>query len=315
MRRRRSLGYVYGLAFWTLAIGVTHAADDKDDAVLTARMAVEPAAPALPAGVVSALQEKRFDAAVADLAKWAAEGKPDEDRKAYAALITGIARRLEGKLDLARQALAAAIEAEPKGPWASKLRAELAAVEIAAKRFDAAEKLARAEAEGLLDDGRKDRLAGVYRSFAERLIRPESPITPPDPEGAHALLEQARTLAKGGTLRAELLLAMGRASQQAGNHGRAVAEFQAYVAEYGKTKKPGRELAEARFRLGEAQLASGQPLPARMTWTDLARDLKGDDAKPYRPLALYQIARTYGIPNPGDDAQLNLGVASLRRFL
>src|SRR5262249_11257025 len=34
-----------------------------------------------------------------------------------------------------------------------------------------------------------------------------------------------------------------------------------------------------------------------------------------RARALYQIARTYGIPQPADDTSLNLGVAALRRFL
>ena len=34
-----------------------------------------------------------------------------------------------------------------------------------------------------------------------------------------------------------------------------------------------------------------------------------------RAQALYHIARTFGIPNPPDDTQLNLGVAALKRFL
>src|SRR5439155_18338442 len=68
--------------------------------------------------------------------------------------------------------------------------------------------------------------------------------------------------------------------------------------------------------------AAGQAVAARMTWTDLARDLGDQQGKPLpRDLAdlkarsLYQIAKTHGIPNPPDDTQLNLGVAALRRFL
>src|SRR5262249_31949991 len=158
----------------------------------------------------------------------------------------------------------------------------------AAGRFDRAEALARAEAESLLDDGRKDRLAGVYRSFADRLLTPDSPVAKPDPEGAHALLEQARSLAKGAGLRAELLLAMGRASRAAGNHPRAIGEFQAYLSEYPK----GRDRLAVRFHLGEAQRDAGQPLPARITWQDLARDLRRVDTKEAQDLrarALYGV--------------------------
>ena len=77
----------------------------------------------------------------------------------------------------------------------------------------------------LLAGDRKDRLAEVYRGFADRLLSPDLPTIPADPEGAYALLAQARSLAKGEALRASLLLAMARASQKAGNHARAIARF------------------------------------------------------------------------------------------
>src|SRR5262249_4839237 len=134
---------------------------------------------------------------------------------------------------------------------------------------DAAEALARAEAENLLAGERKDRLAEVYHAFARTLLKPDDPVTPPDPNGAYDLLVQARGLAKGQTLRARLLLVMARASQAATNHARAIQDLQAYLKEFPK----GADRAEARYRLGEAQRDSGQLLPARLTWADLARDL------------------------------------------
>ena len=76
-------------------------------------------------------------------------------------------------------------------------------------------------------------------------------------------------------LRASLLLAMAQASQKAGNHGRAITDFQAYLGEYPK----GADRPAARYGLGESQLAAGQALPARLTWTDLARDLEKVDTK------------------------------------
>ena len=242
----------------------------------------------------------------------------DRAGKSYNALILGIAQRLGGQADAARTTLAAALEAAPKGPWAAKIRLELAGVELAAGRPAEAELLARAEAESLLAGDRKDRLAEVYYAFARRLLKPDDPVTPADPNAAYDLLAQARGLAQSEPLRARLLAAMARASQQGNNLARAIQDFQAYLKEYPK----GAERFTVRYHLGDAQRNAGQALPARLTWTDLARDLAGKDpdadtkeAADIRALALYGIALTYGIPNPPNDTSLNLGVAALKRFL
>jgi tetratricopeptide (TPR) repeat protein len=301
--------------FFALAAGpVARPADPDAPARPAARGAVEPATPELPAAIVAAMQEGRYDDADKALAALADASKTSGELKAYLAVIRGAALRLSGKLDAARDVLSAALKAAPGGRWAAKVRSELVAVEVAAGRFVAAEALARQEAESLLAGDRKDRLAGVYRGFADRLLTPDLPTIPADPEGAYALLAQARSLAKGETLRASLLLAMARASQKAGNHARAIADFQAYLGEYPR----GADRDAVRYGLGESQLATGQPLPARLTWTDLARDLEKVDnqgAADTRARSLYGIAKTHGIPTPPDDAQMNLGVAALRRML
>jgi TolA-binding protein len=310
---RRFLGLV-ALVVGLLAAVARGAEDAPGRGVPSAKDAVAPAAPALPADVIAALQEKRFAEAIVALETLAADPRAGDTERAYYALVRGIAGRLAGRHDEARAGLKGAIARAPQGPWAAKLRGELAAVEVAAGRFAAAEELARAEAETLLADGRKDRLAEVYHAFARRLLEPQEPTTPADPEGAYALLGQARARAKGQALGARLLLEMARASQAANNPARAIQDFEIYLKEYPE----GADRAAARFHLGEAQLAAGQPLPARLTWTDLARDLEGQDTKDavaFRARALFQVARTYGLPNPPDDAQMNLGVAALRRFL
>ncbi|HEU5118731.1 MAG TPA: MG2 domain-containing protein, partial [Isosphaeraceae bacterium] len=226
----------------------------------------------------------------------------------------GIALRLDRSYDDARSTLEKVMKADPDGPWTAKLRSELAAVELAAGRFAVAEKMAREQAEHLLDGDRKDRLAGVFQDFADRLLHPDQATTPPDPEGAFALLQQAREQAEGHSLRAKLLLQMGQASQQAGNPARAIENFQAYLNEY----PGGDDRNLVRFELAQAQLSAGQALPARLTWTDLVRDLELVDtleAQRLRARSMYQIAHTYGLPTPPDDASLNLGVAWLRRLL
>ncbi len=143
------------------------------------------------------------------------------------------------------------------------------------------------------------------------MLRPDDPVTPPDPKGAYELLNQARALAKGPALVATLRLEMARAAQAAGNHAQAVADFQEYLKE---PKAP--ERVAARYGLGESQFHLGQLAEARATWGDLANELeKAPGAGEVRARALYQRAMTRGIPNPPDDPQLELGVAALRRFL
>jgi TolA-binding protein len=283
-----------------------------DDAPPSTAPALKPVAPVLPDAVIAAIQESRFDEAAAQLETLSQAAKP-EDRP-YFALVSGAVLRAAAKVDAARAALRKGIDADPKGPWVTKLSYELALVELAAGRPRDAEPLARAQAEKLLDVDRKDRLAAVYQQIAERLLQPEGPLAQPDFEGGYQLLDEARKLAKGKDLRARLLLAMGRVSLKAGNPARALRNFQDYLKEHPKAT----EVMEARFGLGEALFAAGQALPARLTWADLARELeKVDDAKAkeLRARALYQVALTHGIPNPPDETQLNLGVAALRRYL
>src|SRR5262245_56109765 len=306
------------ILFPTLAALVSgpaaRSADPEPPARSAARRAVEPATPELPAAIVAAMQEGRYAEADQALSALADAPTASGEMKAYVAVIRGVALRLSGRLDAARELLSAALKEAPRGRWAAKARSELAAVEVAAGQFAAAEALAREEAERLLAGDRKDRLAEVYRGFADRLLSPDLPTIPADPEGAYALLTQARAIAKGETVRASLLLAMARASQKAGNHARAIADFQAYLGEYPK----GADRIAVRHGLGESQLAAGQAPPARLTWTDLARDLEKADTAPAadtRARALYGIARTHGIPAPADDSQMNLGVAALRRTL
>ena len=178
--------------------------------------------------------------------------------------------------------------------------------------------MARAEAERLLSGDRKDGLAGIYHDYARRLLEPGDPLIAPDPNAAYDLLVQARELAESPSLRARLLFTMGRASMAAGNPARAVENDQLYLQQY----PDGVDRLAVRFRLGEAQQKTNQPLLARRSWTDLAREIErlkpaelSKTAAAIRADALHAIAATYGIPNPPDDTSLNQGVAALRRFL
>jgi tetratricopeptide (TPR) repeat protein len=289
----------------------------RSTAVPTAKGAIEPAAPVLPADVVAAMQDARFDEARRALIALG-ERAADADDRAYFAYLRAVAERLSGNRDGAREVLQEALRIAPTNRWAAKIRYELAGVELAAGQLATAEELARAEAVRLLAADRKDRLAEVYHAFAIRLLEPGDPVIPPDPNAAHELLVQARDLAKSPALRARFLEAMGRASLAANNPQRTIQDSEAYLKEF----PDGADRFTVRLRLGQAQQKIGQLLPARLTLSDLARDLgrlKTADLKPefagLRATALYEIAATYGIPNPPDDTSLNLGIAALRRFL
>ncbi len=265
---------------------------------------------------MAALQDGKYEIARERLSALR-EQTAEAPSKAYLGYLIGVTERLAGHADAARAALRAAAGLGAT-PWLPKIRFELAAIELSSGNLAAAEELARGEAGRLLADDRKDRLAEVYHAFARKLLEPSDPVVQPDPAGAWELLAQARDLARSPVLRARLLLAMGQASQKAKNFPRAVENFRTYLREY----PAGADRIAARFHLGEAQRDIGQPLEARLTWSDLVREIerrkadeKGKTADDLRAQALAEIPSTYGIPSPPDDTSLNLGVAALERFL
>ncbi len=275
--------------------------------------ATDPIAPVLPRSVAGPLEEGRYAEAVSAIDALIKPDQPPADR-AYLGLVKGIATRLSGSIDGGRKALQNALEADAKGVWSGRIRFELATLELAAARPVEAEALARAEVETLLDPARKDRLAKIVSDFARSLIAPKESLTPADPNAAHDLFAQARELAQGAEIKARLLYEMASLSRIAGNPQRAIEELNAYLKEY--PKEDGRP--EARFLLGDSQLTIGQNVAARMTWADLARDLKDKPEARFRNLrasSLYQITRTHGMPQPPSDVELNLAIAATRRFL
>jgi tetratricopeptide (TPR) repeat protein len=293
------------------------AAEPTPGPAVAAKRAIEPAAPVVPASVVAAMQRGEYPLAIRELAALGQAAKSADDR-AYFGLLRGIAERLSGERDAARESLRTALAADRNGRWAAKLRYELAGIALALGNWAPAEELARAEATRLLSSNRKDQLAEVYHSYARRLLDPGDPLVRPDPNAAYDLLTQARELAESPAIRAQLLFTMGRASMAVSNWQRAIENFQQYQKEY----PSGADRFAVRLQKGEAERAANQLLPARLTWTDLIRDierLKPAEITPeitkIRAAALYNIASTHGIPNPPNDTSLNQGVAALRRFL
>jgi len=326
-RRLAALGLTF-VAGWSAAL-----APGADLGVESAKRSVASIAPNLPGGVVASIQGGDYVEAIEALDGLIADPKALMADRSFYRLVRGEALRLGDRPDDARTGWLAAIEAEPKGAWANKIRGELAALELAAGHPDRAEVLARTEAETLLDPDRKDRLAEVYRDFARRLLEPDFPGAKSNPVAAYALLAKGRDLAKGGKARASLLFAMGRAGQEALKGGappgngrpqpvgpvpNPVGDYKAYLKEYPQ----GEDRDRVRFHLGETLLATGRNVEARSTWTDLALDLakipdvaKDKERQSLRGRALYGIAKTYSVPDARDPLSLGLGVSASRRFL
>ena len=229
-----------------------------------------PAAPVIPGPVVAALQEGKYDVARSSLAALRGETK-DRDRSRLLGYLQAITERLAGQKDAARATLGCASAENPAGPGSPRSGSSWRASSWPRATCAAAEELARTEAIRLLADDRKDRLAEVYHAFARRLLEPDDPVIQPDPNGAWELLNQARDLAKGPALRGAAPLRDGPGQPAGGQRPQRPSSTSRPTS---RSIPRGPIGSAARFHLGEAQRQAGQLLPARLTWTDLARDIE-----------------------------------------
>ncbi|MCK5547612.1 MAG: tetratricopeptide repeat protein, partial [Thermoplasmata archaeon] len=210
------------------------------------------------------------------------------------------------------------IKEYPKGKWFYKARFRQAAAYLAKKEYQAAEKIFEEEAERLMSGKRKDRIAEVYIKFAEESISPPDKLTKPDYDKAYRLLKKAVGLQVEKGTRDEVSFNLARCMELAKKWKEAARDYGSYLKEFGKE---GKHRDEARYNQGECQLRLNQHQEARRVWRDLVRDLeekKASLSEEQRQLwakAAFNIAKTYGLPNPQNAHYLDLGVTSLQDFL
>ncbi len=291
-------------------------ADDTPTESAAGKNAIVPAAPVLPAEVVSAMQEGRYDEAAKQLAILVQKAlRPmikhislmyRGSRSAWATTETPPATRSKSRSRPARRAagLPRSATSWPESSWRWETW----------RRRGARPRRGRASA--------LRRSKGSTRRYLSRLRPPSArdrqPPDCPRPQGRLRALGPGTRARREPARSRQLLFAMGQASMAASDPARAIENFQHYVREY----PAGADRLSVLFQLGDAQQKTNQPLLARRTWTDLAREIERiapaqltKEVSAIRADALYAIASTYGIPNPPDDTSLNHGVAAIRRFL
>ena len=213
-----------------------------------------------------------------------------------------------------------------------------------AKGTFAAEVIFRAEAEYLLSTDRKQQIADIYLEFADALFKPAKSDQKPDYAKAFEFYKKAIEVGPEPEKRIEVELRMAECQQNWRTIPRRLRFYEKFIKER-SDEKAAEEVArrnaaaaaktftddldmpflagtspavfltiEASFRLGECRLAAGEGNVARRVWEDLLD--KYDWTKDDRIAdAQFQLARTWNIPKPQSDEELNLGVSALRAFI
>jgi len=266
-----------------------------------------PAEPKVPEKIRTLMQDRDFAGAVTALEEAIKAGGNGVD---YLAYLKGRALHLQQKYDEAAAAFELVEKNHPGSPWARRARFGKALSLMRKGDFRQAEQIYRKEVEYLLSQDRKQEIVDIYLEFAASYFKPTDIAQKPNYQKALEFYQQALAVGPKPEKKAEIDLQIGRCFQHLNNHQEAVNRFTQFIKDHPDSTL----LIEARFRLGEAQLALGQPVEARRTWQDLLA-LHSDSKNERLAEAAYQISATYGLPNAGSSEDLSLGVAALESFL
>ena len=326
-RARNSLLMVVIVAC-VLCVGVTAAEQEKPSPLAAAKVA---------------LRGKQFERAVAALDQ-ALTGKLEHlDEALY---LRALALYYAGKHAASVKAADAVIVEHKTSPWFRKARFLKAVALTRQRKFKAAEAIYEAEANRLLSEPRKQKIAGVIIKFADALATKPGPndlaAPPPNYHKAHQLYRKALEMEIGRALRDEVMFKRARTIQLANNHQQAINDYRAYLAEFDpdwtgnigsaarltgrKREKPrpaGKHPLEARYRLGESQLRGGRHANARVNLEDLQKMLaalpavagkEGPKITQLKVDTAWELVRTYRLPNPSG-TELHRAVKEARDFL
>ena len=264
--------------------------------------------PEVPTSVAGLLQDREFEKAIAAIDKELA--KADVKHADYLSYLKARANHFQKKYDDAIKAFDATAVKYPKSDWARRARFGKG-VSLAAKGdFRGAEQIYRKEAGFLLSADRKQEMSAIYLEFADAYFKPAKEEVKPDYQRALNFYQRALSIGPKPERAIEVELRIAKCNQKLNRHGQAITLLAAFVKKHADEPL----VVEARFQLGDSQLAANRLQAARATWQDLLRIHAGSDSVRL-PEAAFRISLTYGIPQPKDIEQLNLGVGALKSFI
>lgn len=269
--------------------------------------ASESSAPRVPAAVGQLMQDRSYAEAVAVIDKTLDATAYDLD---YLAFLKGRGLHLLGRYDDAVAAYDALGSRWPASRWARHARFAKGLALARKGDFRAAELAYRAEAQYLFSLDRKQEIAGLYLEYADALFQPPKEDQQPDYAAALDFYQRALKVGPRPETRMRIELRSAQCLQELSEWDKAIEAYRQFLIDH----QDHTLAVEARFRLGETLLRADQPLETREVWRDLLELHRGSESDRL-PQAAFRIAETYGLPEPADDEDLMLGVASLRSFL
>lgn len=299
-----------GLALALALVATAHSQEPKTGQPADKDKPAAAVEPRIPAAVKTLLQERKYPEALQALdAALAAEPTPAAPRD-FLAFLKARTLHLAGQFDEAAVAFDQVEADAPEGPYARRARFGRAVALARKGDWQGAEQIYAREAAFLLSSARKQEIADIYLEFARAYFKPANELQAPDYAKALDFFGKALEVGPAPEKKAEIDLQVGQCLQSLGRLDEAAARYAQFAKDY-----PDSPLEiEARFRLGETQLAQGQLEAARVTWQDLLA-VRGASKSPRIAEAAFNLSLTYQMPSPPTDDALNLGVASLEAFI
>ncbi|MBN2328215.1 MAG: tetratricopeptide repeat protein, partial [Candidatus Omnitrophica bacterium] len=263
------------------------------------------------------------------------ESFSDEEDQAYGVYLLGAAAFHLNEYERALELFESLMQKHPQSRWFVKAAYRKAECLMLLKKYDEAEIIYAAGIEGLLTQERRCSLAGVYIGHADRFYAPQEKNKPPQYDQARTLYQRALEILPKGILweRATYQIAMSYFKQERWKE--AQTQFQTLRKFYENPPEticsivgdatsetmpnpyPHRGyLDDALLREGEALYEMGNTVEARRIWKKL-RDARRKETR--RPEvvaeAAYRVGKTYGMPKPGHEKDLSLGVKNLEEYI
>ena len=276
---------VLAFLLYTLALAATSVQAAPNDAKLTGP-------PDVPAAVRQAMQDRDYAAAVKAIDEAGRDPKAARD---YLAFLKGRALHLAEKYDEAIQRFDTLEKEFPGTTWGRRARFAMALSLAKKGDFRAAELIYRKEAEFLLSADRKQEIADLYLEFAQLYFKPPKEDQKPDYQKALEFFQKALSVGPKPEKKIEVELLIAQCFQNLNNFPQAAALYAKFIKDHPDAK----QLIEAKYRLGECQLAQNQHAEARRTWQDLLA-AHGTATNDRLPEAAYNLAKptTFLSPAP-----------------